>query len=136
MQHKRLEHIPSVTFRHVARLRKMNIHTTQQLIEVCVTVEQRRVLAKQLEVSEMRVYDWICAADLFRISGLSSTYVTLLLEADIYSAEILAVQDSAELHYKLTQLNLTHRIVRRLPNQKQITNWIAAASSLSPLFKP
>ncbi len=134
MQHKRLEHIPSVTFRHVAKLRKVNIHTAQQLIELCNTAEKRRALAEQLEVSEVRVYDWVCSADLFRVNGLSSTYVMLLLEARVNSAERLAVQDSAELHAQLTQLNRERRTVRRLPSLKQLNSWIFFASGLPPVI--
>ena len=135
MQHKRLEHIPNVTFRHVAQLRKMNIHTTQQLLEVCSTVEERYRLAEKLEISELRVFDWVCAIDLFRISGLHSTYVTLLLEAGINSAEKIATQNAPELAAQLRELNQTNRIVRRLPNKRQIEGWIVAARQLPPLFE-
>ena len=61
---------------------------------------------------------------MFRVNGLSSTYVMLLLEAGVNSAERLAVQDSAELHAQLTQLNRERRTVRRLPSLKQINSWI------------
>ena len=135
MQHKRLEHIPNVTFRHVAQLRKMNIHTTQQLLEVCSTVEERYRLAEKLEISELRVFDWVCAIDLFRISGLHSTYVTLLLEAGINSAEKIATQNAPELAAQLRELNQTNRIVRRLPSERQIEGWIVAARGLPPLFE-
>ncbi|MGB1252981.1 MAG: DUF4332 domain-containing protein [Candidatus Promineifilaceae bacterium] len=134
MQHKRLEHIPGVTFRHVAQLRKINIHTTQQLLDVCMTAQQRETLGKVLEVSELRVFDWVCAIDLFRINGLNSTYVALLLEAGVNSAEKVAVQDPAQLLIQLRELNRERRIVRRLPSEKQIGKWVASAKEMSPLI--
>jgi predicted flap endonuclease-1-like 5' DNA nuclease len=68
--------------------------------------------------------------DLFRLRGVSSEYADLLEEAGVDTVRELAQRKATNLYQKLVLVNQAKRLVRRLPTQTQVTQWIEQAKQL------
>ena len=67
------------------------------------------------------------AADLTVVKGVGDDYARLLKGADVTSVEALAAQEAESLHGRLVEVNEAHQIVRRVPAEGRIRNWIENA---------
>ena len=69
-------------------------------------------------------------ADLFRIKGVDEEYADLLETAGVDTVPELGQRNSENLHKKLEQVNEAKKLVRRVPNLKEITGWVEQAKTL------
>lgn len=112
------------------RLRSMGIQTTEALLRAGATPEGRQELAEKIGVSADTVLKWVNRADLMRIGGIGEQYSDLLEAAGVDTVPELARRNPENLHQKLAEINAEKRLVRRLPNQDMVANWIEQAKSL------
>lgn len=112
------------------RLRSMGIQTTEAFLRAGATPEGRQELAEKIGVSADTVLKWVNRADLMRISGIGEQYSDLLEAAGVDTVPELARRNPENLHQKLAEINAEKRLVRRLPNQDMVANWIEQAKSL------
>ena len=74
--------------------------------------------------------EWVNLADLFRIKGVAEEYSDLLEEAGVDTVVELAQRNAENLFQKIVETNQEKRLVRKLPAQGQVANWIEQAKTL------
>jgi predicted flap endonuclease-1-like 5' DNA nuclease len=112
------------------RMRSLGIRTTEALLRAGATPEGRQELAEKIGVSADTILKWVNRADLMRIAGIGEQYSDLLEAAGVDTVLELARRNPENLHKKLAEVNAEKHLVRRMPNQDMVANWIEQAKSL------
>ena len=76
------------------------------------------------------VLEWVNHADLYRIRGVGSEYADLLEAAGVDTVVELATRNPTNLYKKLMSVNEEKKLVRRLPVQAQVVEWVEQAKTL------
>jgi predicted flap endonuclease-1-like 5' DNA nuclease len=112
------------------KLQEAGIQTTEELLEKGATPAGRRKIAENTGISGKLILEWINLADLFRIKGLGEEYTDLLEEAGVDTVPELAQRNPENLYQKLGEVNQEKKLVRRLPSQAAVSDWVAQAKQL------
>lgn len=127
-----LEVIASVGVQYAAVLReKASIRSAEALLRVGVIPEGRKYLAERTGISSDLILKWVNLVALLRIKGVGEEYCTLLEKAGISTLEELQQCDPENLYHRIIEVNLTKRVVRRLPTLAMVTRWIEQAKGLA-----
>lgn len=116
-----------------AKLKAAGVGTVEALLEKAGSTKGRKDLAAATEIAEAKILEWVNHADLFRIKGVGSEYADLLEAAGVDSPAELAHRLPANLVAKMTELNAAKKLVRKLPTESQVTDWVAQAKALPKL---
>lgn len=68
--------------------------------------------------------------DLFRIKGVGEEYADLLEVAGVDTVPELAQRNPGNLYQKLVEVNQEKKLVRQLPTETQVADWVAQAQQL------
>ena len=112
------------------KLRLAGVSTTDGLLKKGATPEGRREIAVKAGVSDHQVLEWVNRVDLFRIKGVAEEYSDLLEASGVDTVVELAQRNAANLYEKVKQVNASKNVVRKLPSQSQLEDWIAQAKRL------
>jgi predicted flap endonuclease-1-like 5' DNA nuclease len=74
-------------------------------------------------------------ADLFRIKGVAEEYSDLLEEAGVDTVRELAQRNPKNLYRAMVDKNEAKKLVRRLPSEGQVADWVAQAKKLPRVVK-
>jgi predicted flap endonuclease-1-like 5' DNA nuclease len=113
-----------------SKLRNVGIATDTDLLERGGTRAGRDKIVKESGISGKRILRWVNHVDLFRIRGVQKQYAELLEAAGVDTVPELAQRDPANLYPALTKVNEEKKLVRKLPTQDQVAEWISQAKSL------
>jgi predicted flap endonuclease-1-like 5' DNA nuclease len=69
-------------------------------------------------------------ADLFRIKGIAGQTAELLEAAGVNTVAELAQRNASNLAVKLSEVNDARKLTGKVPNEKQVGEWIEAAKAL------
>jgi predicted flap endonuclease-1-like 5' DNA nuclease len=117
------------------RLRKAGVRTTEGLLRVAASKRQRTELAERAGVEADRLLGWVQRADLMRIKGIGGEYADLLDAAGVSTIRALRRRSPTALAAAMAELNERRRIVRRLPTDAMVVQWVALAKEIEPLVK-
>lgn len=120
---------------YAEKLKSINIHTVNRLLEKGCTKSGRKEIAEATGIDETLILTWVNAADLFRIKGIGSEYSQLLEKAGVDTVKELRNRNVENLHAKLVEINESHKLVRQLPSVKLVESWIGEAKNLEPMLK-
>lgn len=112
------------------KLRQAGIRTTGDLLDAGSTPHGRQALTEKTGISGTLILEWVNLADLFRIKGVGEEYSDLLEEAGVDTVPELAQRNPENLHAKLAEVNQKKKLVRRLPAQSQVSDWVEQAKNL------
>lgn len=70
-----------------------------------------------------------------RIKGIGSEYADLLEAAGVDTVPELAQRNADNLYAKLKEINEAKDLVRRLPSEAQVVDWVAQAKALPRLLE-
>jgi predicted flap endonuclease-1-like 5' DNA nuclease len=115
---------------YAQKLREAGIATTQALLEQGASPQGRTKIAEKTGISGTLILEWVNHVDLFRIKGVGEEYSDLLEEAGVDTVPELAQRNPENLHQKLVAVNQAKKLVRRLPTQAQVSDWIEQAKRL------
>lgn len=115
---------------YTEKLKKAGIDTTDELLEKGSTPKGRRELAEEAVISSKLILEWINLADLFRIKGVQEEYADLLEEAGVDTVVELAQRNPDNLYAALKKTNEEKELVRRMPSQGQVQDWVSQAKDL------
>jgi predicted flap endonuclease-1-like 5' DNA nuclease len=115
---------------YARRLREAGIATTGTLFVAGSSPQGREELAEKTGISGKLILEWVNHADLFRIKGVGEEYSDLLEEAGVDTVPELAQRNPANLSAKLRIVNEAKRLVRRLPSEGQVSDWVEQAKRL------
>jgi len=115
---------------YAGKLAKVGVATTQALLDKGATPKGRKELAEQTGISGKMILEWVNLADLFRIRGVAEEYSDLLEEAGVDTVVELSQRNAENLFQKIIETNQEKKLVRKLPTQGQVANWIEQAKTL------
>lgn len=106
------------------------IKTVEGLLKAGASPSGRAEIEKGSGISKTLILEWVNHADLFRIKGVSEEYSDLLEEAGVDTVVELAQRKADNLYAKLKEVNMEKKLVRRLPSERQVGDWVSQAKSL------
>jgi predicted flap endonuclease-1-like 5' DNA nuclease len=112
------------------KLTKAGVSTTDALLKVGATPKGRKELAEKTGIGDALILKWVNHVDLYRIKGVGSEYSELLEAAGVDTVPELAQRKANNLVQKMTAVNLEKKLVRKLPVESQVADWIEQAKKL------
>lgn len=109
---------------------KVGVKTTDALLKAGSTPKGRKELADKTGIGDALILKWVNHVDLYRIKGVGSEYSELLEAAGVDTIPELAQRKAANLAQKIVEVNAAKKLVRKLPVESQIANWIEQAKKL------
>ncbi len=125
-----LEYIEGIGPVYAEKLAGLSIHTLLDFLHQGASPAGRNEIAKKSDISGLLILEWINHIDLYRIKGVGSEYADLLEEAGVDTVMELAHRNPANLYDKMSSVNEVKHLVRKLPAQNQVADWIAQAKEL------
>lgn len=127
--------IEGVGEKYAKKLKDGGITTTQKLLEMGATPKGRKEIAEKTGIGDALILEWVNHVDLFRITGVGEEYADLLEEAGVDTIPELAQRRPENLYKKMLEVNKTKKLVRRMPIQSQVADWIKQAKQLPRVIK-
>jgi len=112
------------------KLDEAGISSIEDLLEKSKSPKGRADLANASAISEKLILKWANHADLFRIKGIGGEYAELLEMSGVDTVPELAQRNAKNLHAKMTEINESKNLVRKLPAESQVDDWIKQAAVL------
>ncbi|MCX5512192.1 DUF4332 domain-containing protein [Kaistia algarum] len=119
---------------HAEKLKAAGLATTGALLEAAKDPKGRKALAEKTGIDESRVLKWANMADLMRIKGVAEEYSELLEAAGVDTVKELKTRRADNLTAKMVEVNGAKKLVRQLPSEKQVAEWIEQAKTLPPVL--
>lgn len=73
---------------------------------------------------------WVNRADLARIMGIGEEYADLLEVAGVDTVPELGQQNAENLYNKMVEVNAEKKLVRQVPAQSKVEDWVKQAKGL------
>jgi predicted flap endonuclease-1-like 5' DNA nuclease len=115
---------------YAEKLIKAGVSSTDALLKAGATPKGRKELAEKTGIGDALILKWVNHVDLYRIKGVGSEYSELLEAAGVDTIPELAQRNAANLIQKIVAVNKEKKLVRKLPVESQIANWIEQAKKL------
>ena len=112
------------------KLKKAGISSTDALLNKGATAKGRQAIADKSGISGKRILRWVNHADLFRLDGVAGEYAELLEAAGVDTVPELAQRNAENLCQKLAEVNEAQKLVRVVPVQTQVEQWVEQAKNL------
>jgi predicted flap endonuclease-1-like 5' DNA nuclease len=125
-----LADIEGIGSRHSDKLKAVGVGSVEALLKEGATPKGRADLAASSGISDKLILRWVNMADLFRIKGIGEEYSDLLEAAGVDTVPELAQRKPENLAAKLALVNEEKKLVKRVPTEEQVTDWIAEAQKL------
>ena len=116
--------------KYAQKLVKVGITTTNKLLKKGATSKGRQEIEEMTGIGHALVLEWVNHVDLYRIKGVAQEYSDLLEEAGVDTVPELAQRKPENLHAKLVEVNGMKKLVRQLPSEKQVADWVKQAKAL------
>jgi predicted flap endonuclease-1-like 5' DNA nuclease len=115
---------------YAEKLATAGVKTTDALLESGATSKGRADLEAQTGISHTLILKWVNRVDLYRIKGIGSEFSDLLEVAGVDTVPELAQRNAANLTTTLGEANAARNLVRRLPTEEMVADWIKQAKAL------
>ena len=113
-----------------SKLENAGVPSDTELLKQGCDRKGRKALAKKTGVDEHQILQWVNRADLSRVKGIGSEYSDLLEEAGVDTVPELAQRNAANLYAKMVEVNEAKKLVRKIPTENQVTDWVKQAKEL------
>lgn len=130
-----LETVEGIGVKYAQQLREIGVPTTNALLEMGSTPKGRDEIAERSGISGKLILEWVNHVDLFRIDGVGEEYADLLEESGVDTVPELAQRKPANLYEKMIEVNAEKKLVRRLPAETQVEDWVSQAKKLPRVVK-
>ena len=131
----KLAEIEGIGSVYAAKLNAAGVSTIEALLKSGATPQGRQTLAERSGISRKLILEWVNLADLFRIKGVAEEYSDLLEEAGVDTVRELAQRNPKNLYQAMVDTNEAKKLVRRLPSERQVADWVAQAKKLPRVVK-
>ncbi len=112
------------------KLNEAGITSIEQYLELCATKKGRTEVAEKSGITEKLILKWANHADLMRINGVGAEYSELLEAAGVDTVPELAMRRADNLTKQMAEVNEVKKLVRRVPVESQVADWIEQAKNL------
>ena len=131
----KVEKIEGVGPKFAAKLDKVGIKNTKQLLERAATRKGRKDLATESGIDETLLLKWANMCDLMRIKGVGEEFSELLEIAGVDTVKELSKRRADNLRQAMVAANEKKKLVRQLPGVSQVENWVSQAKTIEPMIK-
>src|SRR5689334_11213299 len=114
------------------KLKSQGIRTTDALLEAARTVKGRKALAAKTGIPEQQLLEWANFSDYMRIPGMGRAKIGLVRAAGVTTVRELAFRNPARLAQNMKDVNTKRKLVRILPSEKSVEQFIEQARKLQP----
>ena len=128
-----IEKIEGIGAAYQKKLAAVGIKTVEALLKQGASESGREKIAKETGIAGSLILEWVNHADLWRIKGVSEEYSDLLEEAGVDTVVELAKRVPKNLFEKMVEINTTKKLVRKMPVEKQVADWVEQAKKLPRL---
>ncbi|HPF84860.1 MAG TPA: DUF4332 domain-containing protein [Aminivibrio sp.] len=125
-----LEKVEGIGETYAKKLRDAGVGSTDMLLETGSTRKGRDELAAKTGIASKLILEWVNHVDLFRVKGVGEEYADLLEASGVDTVPELAQRRADNLHKKMAEVNAEKKLVRQLPSEKQVQEWIEQAKEL------
>jgi len=126
----KLSEIEGIGEAYAAKLTEAGIKSLESLLTEGCEKKGRKDIAEKTGISEKLILNWVNRADLSRIKGVSTQYADLLEAAGVDTVPELAQRKPENLQLKMTEVNEEKNLVRKVPTETQVIDWVAQAKEL------
>lgn len=112
------------------KLVEAGIGSLEAYLDACAAKKGRTELAEKTGISEKMILKWANHADLTRVKGVGGEYAELLEAAGVDTVPELATRKGENLFKKMQEVNDAKSLVRKLPTQSQVEDWVKQAKEL------
>lgn len=126
----KLSDIEGIGETYASKLEAAGISSQENLLKICCEKKGRKEIAEKSGVSEKLILNWVNRADLSRIKGVSTQYADLLECAGVDTVPELAQRNAENLTAKMAEVNEEKNLVRKIPTESQVQDWVAQAKEL------
>ena len=130
---KSIEAIEGIGPKYGAKLRTIGCNSPARLLRDGATRKARKEIAARAGISESIVLRCVNMADLFRIKGVATQYAELLEAAGVDAVKELRNRRPDNLIAAMRDTNARKKLVRQVPSEKMVSNWVAQAKKLKPV---
>ncbi|MEO1198743.1 MAG: DUF4332 domain-containing protein [Pseudomonadota bacterium] len=116
------------------KLKGIGIVTTGALLDRAKDPKGRKAVASESGVDEKMILKWTNMADLMRIKGVGEEYSELLEAAGVDTVKELKMRNPGNLHKAMAEANAEKKLVRLLPSEKAVEDWVAQAKDLPAMM--
>jgi predicted flap endonuclease-1-like 5' DNA nuclease len=116
--------------KYAEKLKAAGVPNTDALLKIGSTPKGRKEMAEKSGISDALILEWVNHVDLFRIKGVAEEYSDLLEEAGVDTVPELAQRVAKNLFQKIVEVNEAKKLVRKLPTEKMVADWIDQAKKL------
>ncbi|MBD3286278.1 DUF4332 domain-containing protein [candidate division WOR-3 bacterium] len=127
---KSLERIEGIGKKYAVKLKNAGIRGPRMLLSKGLSSQGRKEIAKKAGVSDKLVLEWVNHCDLFRVKGVGSEYADLLEAAGVDTVPELGKRNPENLHSSIIEANNKKKLVRKIPTNKQVKDWVSQAKRL------
>jgi predicted flap endonuclease-1-like 5' DNA nuclease len=117
------------------KLKEAGVNSLEAYLQTCATKKGRSELAEKAGISEKLILKWANHADLARIKGIGGEYAELLEAAGVDTVPELATRKGENLYKKMVEINEAKALVRKLPTEGQVKEWIEQAADLPRILQ-
>ena len=107
----------------------------EELLEVCSSKTGRSDMAEKTGITEKLILKWANHADLFRVKGIGGEYAELLEASGVDTIPELKQRNAENLFTKMVEVNEEKKLVRNLPTQDQVEDWVKQAGDLPRILE-
>lgn len=122
--------IEGVGENYADKLKAIGIASTEALLEKGCSARGRTEITEKSGIGAKLILRWVNHADLFRIKGVAGQYAELLETAGVDTVMELSKRKADNLYQALARCNVEKKVVRALPSQDKVTDWVTQAKAL------
>jgi predicted flap endonuclease-1-like 5' DNA nuclease len=126
----KLNEIEGIGQAFAGKLEGAGVKSTDDLLAKAATPAGRKEIAEKSGLAEKQILRWTNMADLFRVKGVGEEYADLLEAAGVDTVPELAQRNATNLFAKMKELNEAKKLVRALPTEDKVSDWIQQAKKL------
>ena len=127
----KIDEVEGIGPTNAAKLGEAGVSTTDDLLQWGANKAGRSSLEETTGISSKLILEWVNHVDLMRIKGVGSEYSDLLEAAGVDSPSELAQRSAANLAITFQEVAAARPgIVRQIPSETTIADWIAESKDL------
>ncbi len=113
-----------------SKLESAGVPSDTELLKQGCDRKGRKAIAEKTGLGEHQILKWVNRADLSRVKGIGAEYSDLLEEAGVDTVPELAQRNATNLHAKMAAVNEAKSLVRKMPTENQVADWVNQAKEL------
>jgi predicted flap endonuclease-1-like 5' DNA nuclease len=126
----KLNYVEGIGEVYAQKLKDAGIRSVEHFLKQGSTPSGRKDIAGKSGISEKLILEWINHCDLFRIKGVGEEYADLLEAAGVDTVPELAQRNPVNLFDKLVETQNQKKLVRKMPVESQVADWVKQAKQL------